>query len=170
MSLNLLLTEELKQEATATRKLLERVPTDRNDWTPHAKSMPLGKLAMHVAEITSWVTMIVLTDELDFAKFDYKLKAPASIEDLLNNHDEQTSQAIEVLENCKEKDLKKEWILRTGENIHFTMTKHNALRKYAYNHLYHHRAQLGVYLRLLDVPLPGMYGPTADELAAMTNK
>jgi uncharacterized damage-inducible protein DinB len=170
MSLNLLLTEELKQEATATRKLLERVPTDRNDWTPHAKSMPLGKLAMHVAEITSWVTMIVLTDELDFAKFDYKLNAPASIEDLLNNHDEQTSQAIEVLENCKEKDLKKEWILRTGENIHFTMTKHNALRKYAYNHLYHHRAQLGVYLRLLDVPLPGMYGPTADELAAMTNK
>lgn len=170
MSLNLLLTEELKQEAAATRKLLERVPTDRNDWTPHAKSMPMGKLAMHVAEIPSWITMILLTDELDFAKFDYKLNPPTSTEELLANHDEQCSQAIAVLENCKEKDFKKDWTMRTGDHIHFTMSKYNALRKFAYNHLYHHRAQLGVYLRLLDVPIPGMYGPTADDLAAMAQK
>ena len=73
MLLNQLLLDELKQEAAATRKMLERVPVDKNEWTPHAKSTPLGKLAMHVAEITSWVTMIMMTDELDFKKFDYLL-------------------------------------------------------------------------------------------------
>jgi len=167
MPLNQPLIAELQQEAAATRKILERVPVDRNDWKPHEKSMALGKLAMHVAEITSWVALIMLTDELDFAKFDYKLKAPVSVEELLSKHDEHITQAVAVLKGCKDADFANDWSMRTGEKIHYTLPKHAALRRFAYSHLFHHRAQLGVYLRLLDIPIPGMYGPTADEMAAM---
>lgn len=163
MLLNQLLIDELKQEAAATRKMLERVPVEKNEWTPHAKSTPLGKLAMHVAEITSWVTMIMMTDELDFTKFDYKLLPPTTVDDLLNKHDELVAQAIAVLEGNTNDDFEKKWVMRSGEHIIYTLPKHVALRRFAFSHLFHHRGQLSLYLRLLDVPVPGMYGPTADE-------
>jgi len=165
-----LLLNELKSEAAATRKILERVPIDKNDWTPHAKSMALGKLAMHVAEIPSWVAMTLLTDELDFAKFDYKLLPARSTEELLAKHDETVEQAIAVLETFEDKVYDAPWTMRTGEKIHYTMPKSAVVRRFAFSHLFHHRAQLGVYLRLLDIPIPGMYGPTADELEAMAKK
>jgi uncharacterized damage-inducible protein DinB len=163
MLLNQLLIDELKQEGASTRKLLERVPLEKSDWTPHAKSMPLGKLAMHVAEITSWVTMIMMTDELDFTKFDYKLLAPTSVEDLLNKHDELVAQAIAVLEGNTNEDFEKNWVMRNGAHIVYNQPKYVMLRRFAFSHLFHHRAQLSLYLRLLDMPIPGMYGPTADE-------
>jgi uncharacterized damage-inducible protein DinB len=167
MSLNQPLIAELQQEAAKTRKILERVPVDRGEWKPHFKSMKLGKLAMHVAEITGWVAMTMLTDELDLAQFDYKLKSPESVEDLLAKHDEHVEQAVAVLENCKDEDFDKLWTMRRGDHVIMSMPRSAALRTFAYSHLFHHRAQLGVYLRMLDVPIPGMYGPTADELEAM---
>ncbi len=167
MSLNQPLIMELRQEAASTRKILELVPIDRVDWKPHFKSMKLGKLAMHVAEITGWVSMTMLTDELDLSQFDYKLKAPVTIDELLAKHDEHVEQAVAVLEGCKDEDFDKMWTMRRGDHVIYTLPKHVALRRFAYSHLFHHRAQLGVYLRLLDIAIPGMYGPTADELEAM---
>lgn len=167
MPLNQPLIAELQQEAAKTRKILERVPVERGEWKPHNKSMKLGKLAMHVAEITGWVSMTMLTDELDLTQFDYKLKAPETQEELLAKHDEHVMQAVAVLEGCSDADFDRMWTMRRGETVYFTMPKHAALRMFAYSHLFHHRAQLGVYLRLLDIPIPGMYGPTADELEAM---
>ncbi len=167
MPLNRALIAELKQEADATRKILERVPIEKNEWRPHPKSMPLGKLAIHVAEITGWVALTLLTDELDFQKFEYKLIAPDSLETLLRKHDTHIEQALAVLEEIEDKDLDKPWTMRSGEVIYYTLPKYAAVRRFAYSHLFHHRAQLGVYLRLLDIPIPGMYGPTADEMEAM---
>ncbi len=170
MSLNKPLIAEVQREAENTRKILKLVPVEQNDWKPHAKSMALGKLAMHVAELPGWVSMTMLTDELDFAKFDYKLAPPSSIEELMEKHEEHVAQALSVLENCTDEDFDKNWTMRTGEHIHFTMPKSVVLRTFALSHQYHHRAQLGVYLRMLDIPLPGMYGPTADEMEAMAAK
>lgn len=167
MPINQSLIAELQQEAANTRKILERVPVDKNDWKPHPKSMELGKLAIHVAELPGWTSMTMLTDELDFAKFDYKQIPATSTDELLAKHDEHVAQAISTLEKCADEDFAKNWTLRTGENIHFTLPKAAVVRSFSFSHLYHHRAQLGVYLRMLNIPLPGFYGPTADELEAM---
>ncbi len=163
MQFNQILIDELKQEAANTRKLLERVPVEKGEWKPDPKSYALGKLAMHVAEITGWVAMTLLTDELDFAKFDYKLEAPKTLEELLAKHDEHVAQAVSVLENLPAEEFEKPWSMGAGGKIFYTLPKYAAVRRFAYSHLFHHRAQLGVYLRLLGVPVPGMYGPTADE-------
>ena len=107
--------------------------------------------------------MIMMTDELDFKKFNYKLLPPTSVDDLLNKHDELVAQAVAVLEGNTNDDFEKKWVMRSGDHIIYTLPKHAALRRFAFSHLFHHRGQLSVYLRLLDVPVPGMYGPTADE-------
>ncbi|GAA4466979.1 hypothetical protein GCM10023093_22040 [Nemorincola caseinilytica] len=164
MSVNEQLVAELRQEAANTRKLLERVPLDDADWRPHPRSMPIGRLATHVAEIPGWTAMTLLTDELDLSKFNERRKVNTT-EDLLAIHDEHVAQAISVLENFDESRYKDMWSLRTGGHVHLTLPKHTVLRTFAFSHLYHHRAQLGVYLRLLDIAIPGMYGPTADEIA-----
>jgi uncharacterized damage-inducible protein DinB len=166
MPLNLSFIAELQQEAAQTRKMLERLPVERNDWKPHEKSMKLGHLATHVAELPGWAYMIMATDELDFAKFDYKAVMAESTKDLLGKHDENVSQAISILETSKDEDFGKMWTLRNGDHVHFTLPKAAVLRSFAYSHLYHHRGQLSVYLRLLDIPVPGMYGPSADEMPA----
>jgi uncharacterized damage-inducible protein DinB len=165
MPLNQSLIAELKQEAANTRKILERVAVDQNEWRPHDKSMKLGSLAMHVAELEGWAAMIMATDELDFAKFNYKAVMPATVDELLAKHDENVEQSIAILENCKDEDFDKPWSMRNGEMIFFTLPKKVALRTYAYNHMYHHRGQLSVYLRLLNIHVPGMYGPSADDMA-----
>ena len=167
MSLNRLLIAELQQEAANTRKMLERVPVSNNDWKPHDKSMKLGRLAMHVAELPGWITMIMATDELDFAKFDYKPTMPGTLEDLLAKHDESVEQAIAILESCIDQDFDKMWTMRNGDKVFFTLPKKVVLRSWAYSHLYHHRGQLSVYMRLLDIPVPGMYGPSADDVPSV---
>jgi uncharacterized damage-inducible protein DinB len=164
MSLTKYLLNELKQEAATTRKVLERIPLDKSDWKPHEKSMALGKLALHVAELPGWVSMTILTDELDFANFKNNRKEVTTTEQLLAIHDEHVAQAISVLEHYDGTTYDAPWTLRTGDMVHFTMPRYNVLRSMAYNHLYHHRSQLGVYLRLLNIPVPGMYGPTADDM------
>jgi uncharacterized damage-inducible protein DinB len=164
MSLNRSLIAELQQEAANTRKMLERVPTEKNDWQPHNKSMKMGRLATHIAELSGWTTMIMETDELNFANFDYKPVMAATSEELLAKHDESLAQAIASLEKMTDADFDKMWTMRNGDHVHFVLPKKAVLRSWAYSHLYHHRGQLSVYLRMLDIPVPGMYGPSADEV------
>ncbi len=154
---------ELQHEAESTRKLLERVPLDKPDWTPHEKSMKLGNLANHVAELPGWVSVSLDQDELDFATFEYKPQIPKTTEELLKKFDDNLAKAMNSLNNASNEKFSESWTMRNGEKIFMTLPKAAVLRSFSLNHLYHHRAQLGVYLRLLDVPLPGIYGPTADE-------
>ncbi len=161
------LIAEVKMEAANTRKILERVPVDKHDWKPHAKSMSLGRLATHVAEVPSWITATMAKDELDFATFaDLMGHVAATNEEMLGILDKNIEEAIATLEKSKDEDYEQPWTLRNGDVKYFTLPKKVVLRTYALSHNYHHRAQLGVYLRLLNIPVPGMYGPTADEMEA----
>ena len=154
---------ELQHEATSTKKILERVPEDKLDWKPHEKSMTLGRLATHIAELTRFITIILTSDELDFATGKYKPTIAKSSEELLQIFREKLDGAIEALKNASDEKMRENWSLRNGEQIFFTLPRMAAIRGLAMNHIIHHRGQLSVYLRLLDVPVPGMYGPTADE-------
>jgi uncharacterized damage-inducible protein DinB len=153
---------ELTSEAAATRRMLERVPADKNDWQPHEKSMKLGRLAMHVAELPSYLTQALTHDELDFANGGFKRNKADTNEELLALHDESVREAVAALNQTTDEEFEKSWSLRNGEQVYMTMPKRNVLRSFSFSHLYHHRGQLSVYLRLLNVPLPGIYGPTAD--------
>jgi uncharacterized damage-inducible protein DinB len=163
MTHNERLLAEFKQEAASTRKLLERVPMDKADYKPHEKSMTLGRLATHVAEIAGWWKECLVNDELDFAKGDFTPKVFTSAEELVTLHDSLVENSSRILIETSESEFENMWTMRQGDMIFFTLPKHEVVRTWCMNHLYHHRAQLGVYLRMLDVPLPGMYGPTADE-------
>ncbi len=163
MPINKTFIAELQQEAATTKKILERVPLDNPDWKPHEKSMTLGRLAAHVAELPNWVGATLDHDELDFAKSDYKPPVAKSAEELTALHDKNIAEAIACLKKHPDEDFEKNWKLRNGETVYFELPKAAVLRSFVYSHLIHHRAQLGVYLRLLEVPLPGSYGPTADE-------
>lgn len=157
-----LLVNEFDEEAVRTRKMLERLPGDKWDWKPHAKSMPLKSLVVHIAELPTWITMGLTTDELDFAKAEYKPTEVNSRKDVLDLFERSAQTGRDSLVNAREEDLLPKWILRTGDNIHSTMTKYEVVR-HAFSQTIHHRAQLGVYLRLLDIAIPGTYGPSADE-------
>lgn len=154
---------ELKEESKATRAILERVPFENPAYKPHEKSMELLKLAVHVAEMGDWVGTTLDTDVLDFSKEEYKPFVPKDSADLVNYFDNCQAKAVKSLENAKEEDFMKDWTMRDGEKIYLTMPKAAVIRSFCMNHLIHHRAQLGVYLRLNNIPLPGSYGPTADE-------
>ena len=158
---------ELKQEAVATRKILKSVPLEKGDWKPHAKNFSLLRLAAHVAEIPGYLTMTISTDELDFAKSNYKSPVPASSEELLAIFEKNLKEAEEALISCSDKDMQKNWTMRNGDTIFFSSPKVLVARSFCLNHLVHHRAQLGLYLRLLDIPVPGTYGPSADDKAGM---
>jgi uncharacterized damage-inducible protein DinB len=157
-----ILLAEIKQEAIATRKLLELVPFEKADFKPHEKSMTLLRLVMHVAEISGWWKECLLQDELDFAKGNGEPKVINSTADLVALHDKHILQAEKILNEINEEEFAKPWTMRAGDMIFFTKPKSEVVRTWCMNHLYHHRAQLNVYLRLLDIPLPGVYGPSAD--------
>lgn len=157
------LVMELEQEAQSTRKMLERLPADKLTWKPHEKSMTLGRLAMHLAEIPGWVNATLLADELDFEKMDYKPVEAASSEEAVKKFDETLAAAIETLKKTDDAEMMKNWTMRSGDQVYFTMPKIAVLRGFVYSHLVHHRGQMSVYLRLLDVPVPGSYGPSADD-------
>lgn len=163
MGMNEVFIAEMQQEAAATRKLLERVPMDKANWTPHPKSMKLGNLAHHVSELLGWTMVTLDQDELDFAKWEYKPVVPKTTEELVKNFDEKLENSIACLKKAEDAKFMENWTMRNGEQIFFTLPKAAVLRSFVFNHEIHHRAQLGVYLRMLDIPLPGMYGPTADE-------
>jgi uncharacterized damage-inducible protein DinB len=153
---------ELKHEAANTRKLLALVPFDQADFKPHEKSMKLKALATHIAEITGWWKECLVHDELDFAKDTGPRKEYHSTEDIVAWHDELLAKAEVILSTMPDEAFAKPWTMRMGEQVFFTQPKGIVVRTWCLNHLYHHRGQLTVYLRLLNIPLPGMYGPTAD--------
>ncbi|WP_338877178.1 DinB family protein [Spirosoma sp. SC4-14] len=154
--------KEMEQEAQTTRKMLQRIPNDKYDFQPHEKSMTIRRLATHIADLPTWATIALTTDELDFAKNPYQ-------EPLINNTDELLSYFETCLENGKsqlvadnEAVLNKPWTLRNGDQVYSVSPRHEVIRM-ALCQIVHHRAQLGVFLRLLNVPIPGSYGPSADE-------
>lgn len=153
---------ELKQEAIATRKILEAVPMDKTSWKPHDKSMTLGRLAVHVAEIPGWFVDTLDKDELDFSTGEYKPFEPKSTAELIAYFDKELKRAEEVLHRISDDEMQRNWTMRSGDQIFFTLPKVQVARTWCLNHWYHHRAQLGVYLRLNNVALPGTYGPSAD--------
>ena len=155
---------ELKYESSLTKKMLERVPFDKKEWKPHEKSMSLGRLATHIAETSHWVSDIVNIDDYDFEKdFNFTPREASSTEELLDTFQTLLDKAIVDLSTMKDEDFSRSWIVRRGEKVMFNTPKKVSIRAWALNHMIHHRGQLSVYLRLLDVPVPGMYGPSADE-------
>jgi len=156
-------SKELEQEAQTTRKMLERVPNDKYDWQPHPKSMTIKRLATHIAELPGWVTMALTTDELDFANNPYQPVNINNTNELLAYFEESLANGRASLAQATEEPLTQPWTLRNGDEIYSTSPKHEVIRM-AFSQIIHHRAQLGVYLRLLNIPIPGSYGPSADEM------
>jgi len=157
------LLPEFDHEMAGTRKTLERVPWTKADWKPHQKSMTLGHLAGHLAEVASWGSFTLETDELDFATFDYKPPQHASTAELVATFDGYVARSRAALERFDDTTAMSPWTMRQGEQVFFTLPKVAVLRSFVLSHNVHHRAQLGVYLRLLDVPVPALYRPSADE-------
>ena len=158
-----MLLKEMDKEAVTTRKMLERVPNDKYDWKPHEKSMTIRRLATHIAELPSWVSMTLTTSELDFANNPYQPVPIDNNEELLAYFDRSYAEGRAELEKATEEDLEPDWTLRNGDQVYSVESKGDVIRM-SYNQIVHHRAQLGVFLRLLNVPIPGSYGPSADEM------
>jgi uncharacterized damage-inducible protein DinB len=158
-----LLIAELKLESGLTQKMLERVPMEKAEWKPHEKSYSLGRLATHVAEIPHWTSRIITIDDWDFAVQGFSRQIANSKEELMDIFHNKLSKAIADLETMNDDDFNKTWIVRNGDQMRRELPKRVAIRAWGFNHIIHHRGQLSVYLRLLNVPVPGMYGPSADE-------
>lgn len=163
MRLSETLLPELKHEMATTRRLLERVPDDRVDWKPHDKSMSLGRLATHVAELPGFVAMILASEEFDLASRAYNPKTLNRHQEILDEFDANVGKAEAALASAENETLMQPWSLRRGEHVIFTLPRIAALRSMFFSHTIHHRGQLSVYLRLNDVPVPSIYGPSADE-------
>jgi hypothetical protein len=166
MSIADLLLPELDAELSTTRRVLERVPDDRIEWKPHPKSFPLGHLAQLVARLPSWGSMMMAKTEIDIApttgpKFPgYSFEKTAT---LLAEFDRNAEGARAAIARGVDADFDVQWTLKKAGTVVTSDSRYRMLRYMVLNHIVHHRAQLGVYLRLLDVPVPQMYGPTADE-------
>ena len=154
---------ELQMEAAATRKCLERIPPEKFDYKPHEKSMSMVKLAAHVAEMVEWAKDTVETTGIDFATIDYKPFEPRTTAELVEYLDKNVAAAIEALQHTSDEAMMEDWTLRNGEEVYFTMPRIQCLRGMVFNHIVHHRGQLSVYLRMNDIPVPALYGPSADE-------
>lgn len=156
------LIAELEQEAISTRRLLATVPAERLSWAPHERSFTLGQQAHHIAAIPGGMAARIQADTFDIADRSGD-DQPDSVEAVLQTFDEGLASALETLGNLSEADLDASWkLLRDGECL-MELPRAAAFRSFLFNHLYHHRGQLVVYLRLLDLPLPSVYGPSADE-------
>jgi uncharacterized damage-inducible protein DinB len=170
MTISERLLPEFDQEMANTRILLARVPDNKADWKPHEKSMMLGALAAHIAQLPSWATRIVDTETLDLAPVlsgGYKPYVANSAEELLRSFDKNVTEAREALTKAGDEHLDQIWTIQVGEKTITSGPRIQMIHSMFMNHLIHHRAQLGVYLRLNDVPLPALYGPSADEGQSM---
>ena len=168
MKMNEMLAQEFEIEMAATRAVLSRVPFDQPEYTVHTKSMTGVRLATHIAQLCSWAEMIMKTPEFDFSKVDpamFSYNAKNS-EELLSMLDAHTAAGRAALQAASDASLDEDWTLRSGDHVLFTTKRYMAYRRFALNHVIHHRGQLTVYLRLRDIPLPPTYGPSADEQMA----
>lgn len=157
--------KELADEAPETRRMLAVVPADKMDWRPHPKSMTVKMLSTHLADIVSWISAILDQDEWDLAN-EGEPDACENAEDLLKKFDEGLKKSQNALSQATDAILQDNWKLRAGDEVYLDIAKWQAVR-HAFGQNAHHRAQLGVFLRLLDIPIPGPYGPSADEMEAM---
>jgi uncharacterized damage-inducible protein DinB len=163
------LLPEFDQEMMNTRKILERVPEDKLDYKPHVKSMTLGRLAGHLAELPTWASHTLQMEELVLTS-DFKPFIPKSRQEILDAFDKHVAEAREIIGNATDEDFGKIWTLKFGNETIFAMPRTAVLRNMVISHLIHHRGQLGVYLRLNEVEVPGMYGPSADEMQFWNQK
>lgn len=154
--------KEMAQEAETTRKMLSRIPEDKYDWKPHTKSMSMKQLAMHIAELPEWVSMAINKTGLDFENNPYAPKEIKNNKDLLNILETSLADATKDLKKANDSIMDENWVLSSGKEILHQASKAEIIRM-AFCQIVHHRAQMGVYLRLLNVPIPGSYGPSADE-------
>jgi len=154
--------KEVDREAEITRKMLKIVPEDKYDWQPHPKSMTIRQLTTHIADLPEWVAMAVTTDGLDFANNPYNPPVINNNAELLAYFEKNLANGRAKLAVATEEDLLADWTLRSGDQVYMVQTKAEVVRV-SLNQTTHHRAQLGVFLRLLDIPIPGSYGPSADE-------
>jgi uncharacterized damage-inducible protein DinB len=154
--------QELEQESQATRRLLESVPNDKLAWKPHTKSMTLGQLANHVASLPGGISTMLSMDRFDAKTASFTPAQPESMNEVFTAFDQSLRVAKELFSNWDESKATSSWQLTFGEKEIFTLPRIGVARTVMMNHLYHHRGQLTVYLRLLDVPLPVTYGRSAD--------
>ncbi len=157
------LADELKRETGSTRRLLERVPADQLEWQPHPNSMTLGQLAFHLATIPGSISRMGSLDGIDVATVDFTPANPPNAESLLPALESSVSEALAYLDSLGEEAAAAPWRLTAGEREIFTVPRLEVLRTLMLNHWYHHRGQLSVYLRLLGVPVPAVYGRSFDE-------
>jgi uncharacterized damage-inducible protein DinB len=165
MSISESLLQELQQEGPSTRRVLERLPADAWDWRPHAKSMTTGELASHVSQIPDWMVAVLTTDDFTLNTADYTPWVAADPAELLRAFDERMANFKGALEGKPDDYLIGLWrMVMDGREV-FNLPRAAVIRSMGLNHLVHHRAQLALYLRLRDVPVPAIYGPSADEQA-----
>ncbi|OON67041.1 DinB family protein [Hymenobacter sp. CRA2] len=153
---------ELQTELQLTRRLLERVPTDQFDWRPHPKSMPIGKLAWHMANLIGFLELSLQGSETDITAVQWPTPATTT-DEVLSRFDVNAASIQQVVAGIEDEQLHSSWAMRRGEQVVRTLPRAGVLRVLVLNHLIHHRGQLSVYLRLLDIPVPAIYGPSADE-------
>lgn len=156
------LSQELKHELKLTRRLLERVPTEQFGWQPHAKSMKLGTLASHMANLVGFLEMSLTGPEIDLATTQMPA-SPTTTDEVLRRFDVNGENIHKALEQVDDSTFHDVWSLRRGEQVLMSMPRVAVARTLVLNHLIHHRGQLSVYLRLLDIPVPAIYGGSADE-------
>ena len=154
---------EFREEAGVTRRILERVPADKLTWRPHPKSMTLGQLAIHIATVPGAIATLAQGDGLDVLQARFAPPQPTGVEEIHAALDDSVRTAEKVLSTMTDKEAQGSWTLKRGDKELFTQPRIGVLRSIMLNHWYHHRGQLSVYLRLLDVAVPVVYGPTADE-------
>lgn len=161
------LLPEFDQEMASTRKVLERCPENKFGWRPHAKSWTMAELATHVANLPDWANETLKKESLDYAPADgsqpYKREPARSSQELLADFDKNVASARTAIAETSDEGYAKLWTLLAGGQKVFSMPRIAVLRSFVFNHIIHHRGQLSVYLRLNDIPVPGMYGPSADE-------
>jgi uncharacterized damage-inducible protein DinB len=156
---------DIRHELVLTRRVLERIPEEHWDWKPHERSFSLGELAIHITNLPLWQESMLREEELDFAEASTDDEIPRNRDAILAWFDSRCEAVRQSLDELHDDDLETEYVLRNGRQVVLELPRHGALRTLGISHLIHHRAQLMVYLRLLDVPLPAVYGPTADEVA-----
>jgi uncharacterized damage-inducible protein DinB len=163
MGLNQSMVTEFKMEGLLTRKMLERVPFDNTDWQPHEKSMTIQRLSSHITELPIWMTRILNATEFDFSGPRAERFFARNSEDLLQKFEETHAEASRILQSASDEQLLFKWVMRNGQQVLFTLPRIVVIRNFVFSHTIHHRGQLSVYLRLNNIPVPGMYGPSADE-------
>ena len=157
------LIREFDRETRNTRRQLEKLPADKLDWRPHVKSFSARELASHLVDCVGWVHPIFTKDEFAIDPATFRPYVAASVADLLAVFDARTAEGQEALDRVSDEDLERPWRLTIAGRVRFERPKADVFRDFTLSHQIHHRGQLSVYLRLLDVPVPGCYGPSADE-------